>query len=247
MMNELNEKDWELINAYHDGELGDAERRSVESRLASEPLLEEALRDVSSVSASLGALRPDTHQVSSMPPAAPANQDARPKKWIIGGAVAAAIALAVAVGPQFFTAPSAFDIHADFAAQSFAVETGDLRTVAAGQNENAPDLASANLTAVAMQDVNDGHVTHYAGRNGCRLTYFRGTLSPGEQSPSAGMQVAEWSTANNMWHMIVATGMDKDKFNAIAAYLKLTTREQANEQMMATLAETTANAARCVG
>lgn len=59
-MNELNEKDWELVNAYHDGESGDAERRALESRLSSEPLLEEALMDVSSVSASLGALRPDT-------------------------------------------------------------------------------------------------------------------------------------------------------------------------------------------
>ena len=246
MMNELNEKDWELINAYHDGELGDAERRSVESRLASEPLLEEALREVSSVSASLGALRPDTQQISSMPSEAPANQNTRPKRWLVGGAVAAAIALAVAVGPQFFAAPSAFDIHADFAAQSFVVEAEDVRAVAAGQSVNAPDLASANLTAVAMRDLNDGHVTHYAGRNGCRLTYFRGTLSPGEQSPSAGIQVAEWSTANNVWHMIVATGMDQDKFNAIAAYLKLTTRQQANEQMMASLAETTSNAARCV-
>ena len=245
MMNELNEKDWELINAYHDGELDDVERRTLESRLASEPLIEEALRDVSSISASLGALRPDTPQISSMPPAAPANRNTRPKRWLIGGAVAAAIALALAIGPQFFEAPSAFDIHAEFAAQSFAVEAEDMRAVTVGQSVNAPDLASANLTAVAMQDVNDGHVTHYAGRNGCRLTYFRGTLSPSEQSPSAGMQVAEWSTANNMWHMIVATGMDPDKFNAIAAYLKLTTRQQANEQMMASLAETTANAAHC--
>jgi len=246
-MNELNEKDWELINAYHDGELGDAERRTLESRLASEPLLEEALREISNISASLGALRPDTQQISSMQPEAPTNQNTRPTRWLVGGAVAAAIALAVSVGPQFFKAPSAFDIHADFAAQSFAVEAGDMRVVTAEQTENAPDLASASLTAVAMTDFDGGHMTHYAGRNGCRLTYFRGTLSPGEQSPSAGMQVAEWFTTNNMLHMIVATGMDQDKFNAIAAYLKLTTRQQANEQLMASLAETTASSAPCVG
>lgn len=246
-MNELNEKDWKLINAYHDGELGDSERRALEARLSSEPLLEEALRDVSSVSASLGALRPDTQQIPSLQPDMPANQNSRPAQWLIGGAVAAAIALAVAAGPQFFKAPSAFDIHADFAAQSFVVESEDMRVLAAEQNVDAPNLGSANLMAVAVKDMNDGHVTHYAGRNGCRLTYFRGALSPGEQSPSAGMQVAEWSTANNMWHMIVATGMDQDKFTAIAAYLKLTTGQQANEQIMASLAETTANAARCVG
>lgn len=246
-MNDLNEKDWELINAYHDGELGDAERQALEARLASEPLLEEALRDVSSVSASLGALRPETPQISSIQPAAPANQNARPARWLFGGAVAAAIALAVAVGPQFFTAPSAFDIHADFAAQSFAVEAGDLRTVAAGQSVIAPDLASANLTAVAMQDVNNGHVTHYAGRNGCRLTYFRGAFPLGERGRATEMQVVEWSTASNMWHMIIATGMDPDKFNAIAAYLKLTTRQQDAAQMLASLTETAAGAERCLG
>ncbi|WP_299193054.1 hypothetical protein [uncultured Litoreibacter sp.] len=244
-MNELNENDWELINAYHDGELGDAERRTLESRLASEPLLEEALRDVSSVSASLGALRPDTQQISSMQPKAPTNQNARPTRWLIGGAVAAAIALAVAVGPQVFKEPSAFDIHANFAAQSFTVETGDLRAVAAGQIADVPDLASANLTAVAVEDASDGLVTHYAGRNGCRLTYFRGTFAVAELSPSARLQVAEWSTEDNIRHMIVATGMDQGKFNAIAAYLTLATRQQANEQLMASLVETTAKAARC--
>lgn len=246
-MNELNEKDWELINAYHDGELGDAERRALQSRLASEPLLEEALRDVSSVSASLGALRPDTQQISSMQPDTPANQNTRPTRWLVGGAVAAAIALAVAVGPQLFKAPSAFDIHADFAAQSFAIDAAEVRSVAAGQSLNAPDLATANLTPVATRQLEDGHVTHYAGRNRCRLSYFRGTFDPTKQNAMSDRQVAVWSSPNNMWHMIVATGMDQEKFDAIAAYLKLTTRQQSSDQMMATLAETTANADRCVG
>ncbi|MFG6543359.1 hypothetical protein ACGYJ7_20310, partial [Sulfitobacter sp. M22298] len=81
-MNELNEKDWELINAYHDGELGDAERRTLELRLASEPLLEEALKDVSNVSVSLAALRPATQEISSLSPDVPANRNARPARWL---------------------------------------------------------------------------------------------------------------------------------------------------------------------
>ena len=43
-MNELNENDWELVNAYHDGELSDVERQAMESRLRFEPALQEALR-----------------------------------------------------------------------------------------------------------------------------------------------------------------------------------------------------------
>lgn len=246
-MNELTEKDWELVNAYHDGELGDDERQTLESRLLAEPALEEALRGVSSVSASLGALRPDTQQRSSIQPDVPANRNTRPARWLIGGATAAAIAVAFVIGPQYVGDPSAIDIHADFAAQSFAAEGAAVRPATAEQSAVAPDLASANLTPVAMQEVKDGHVTHYAGRNGCRLSYFRGSFDPIEDGATPETQVAAWSTANDMWHMIVATGMDQDKFNAIAAYLKLTTRQQASEQMMASLAETTANADRCVG
>lgn len=246
-MNALNEKDWELINAYHDGELGDAERRTLESRLASEPLLEEALRDVSNVSASLGALRPATKLISSVQPETPANRNTRPTRWLLGGAVAALIALAVAVGPQFFELPSAFDIHADLATQSFAIETGDMRAVAVGQVFDAPDLAGANLTAVAMRDLDDGLVVHYAGRNACRLSYFRRAAAPAEQALSTEHQVAAWSTSNHVWHIIVATGMDQDKFNAIAAYLKLATRQQDADQVLASLTETAAGAERCLG
>ncbi|MBD13519.1 MAG: hypothetical protein CMN18_12475 [Roseovarius sp.] len=246
-MNELNERDSELVNAYHDGELGDAERRALETRIASEPLLEEALRDVSNISDSLGALRPATLQILSLQPEVPANQNTRPARWLIGGAVAAAIALAVAVGPQGFKAPSAFDIHADFAAQPFAIETTDLRAVAVGQDFDAPDLAGANLTVVAMQNLDDGLAVHYAGRNACRLSYFRGVVALAEQSPGTEHQVAAWSTSNDVRHMIVATGMDQDKFDAIAAYLKLTTRQQDADQMLASLTETAVGAERCFG
>lgn len=245
-MNELNDKDWELVNAYHDGELGDAERLAFESRLESEPALNEALGDVSGVSASLGSLRPERQPTSSPQTGAPANAKRQRARWLVGGAVAAAITLALALGPPSFTEPSMFDVHADFAAQTFAVEGGDVRPVVAWESLSAPDLFSANLTPVAMRHVEDGHVTHYAGRNGCRLSYFRGKFNPDDQTPTTGVQVASWSTTNNVDHMIVATGMDQGKFDAIAEFLKLLTQRQASEQMMASLTEATANAERCV-
>ncbi len=244
-MNELNEKDWELINAYHDGELGDTERRALKSRLLSEPLLEEALRDVSSVSASLGALRPDTQQIPSLQPDTPANQNSRPARWLIGGAVAAAIALAVTFGPQLFAAPSAIDIHSDFAAIAFEVDFDNVQTVAIAWGPDVPDLTGANLAPVAMRQLDDGHVTHYAGRNGCRLSYFRGALDLDSSRQTGGSQIAVWATSDNLRHMIVATGMDQEKFDAIVRYLTLVTRRQASEQMLASLTEITRSAERC--
>ncbi len=242
----MNEKDWELINAYHDGELDDAERRALESRLASEPLLEEALRDVSSVSAGLGALRPETPSTVSLQAGIPANKNVQPWRWLVGSTAAAAIVLAIAVGPKIFTTPSVMDIHAELLAQSFTVEAGDKRPVVADISIDAPDLASANLLPVAVRQVSDGRLTHYAGSNGCRLSYYRGTLDPDVQMSAAGNQTTIWSTADNVRHMIVATGMDQDKFDAIAAYLKLVTRQQASEQMMASLSEITGSAEKCL-
>ncbi|MEM7283209.1 MAG: hypothetical protein AAF438_16455, partial [Pseudomonadota bacterium] len=114
------------------------------------------------------------------------------------------------------------------------------------QSRTVPDLGVANLVEVATRDLNGSHITHYAGVNGCRLTYFRGKFSPGEQSPSFQVQVAEWSTSNNVRHMIMATGMDQNKFNAIATFLELTTRQQESEEVLASLTEATASAVRCV-
>ena len=90
-MNELNENDWALVNAYHDGELSDVERQAMESRLRFEPALQEALRDIASVSASLGALRPETGPSPSEQVAVAANQNRWPTRWLVGGAVAAAV------------------------------------------------------------------------------------------------------------------------------------------------------------
>ncbi|MGD1884908.1 MAG: anti-sigma factor family protein [Paracoccaceae bacterium] len=245
-MNTLSDKDWELINAYSDGELGAAERSAMDARLVSEPALRAALTDVASVSASLGALRPEPQPTSAGQVETPANRNRHPARWLIGGAVAATIALTVMLGPQFFAAPSVFDIHAEFTAQPFAVDADDLSRVAAGQSDDAPDLVNANLTPVVMRQLDRGHVTHYAGRNGCRLSYFRGTLDPERQVAPGDNQVATWSTADNVGHVIVAAGMDQRKFEAITAYLKLATREQSNAQMTASLADTIADAERCV-
>ena len=44
-MSELNDKDWEQVNAYHDDALSASEMRALETRLAAEPALAAALED----------------------------------------------------------------------------------------------------------------------------------------------------------------------------------------------------------
>jgi len=246
-MSELNERDWELVNAYHDGELEAAEAQRLEGRLASEPALSDALENLSDVSTSLGALRP-VRSVTSAPSSEAGNDKWRPARWLAGTAVAAALALAVILGPDLVAKPSVFDIHADLVSQTFSVDGSDVRLAVTETSIAAPDLTSANLTPVSLRAIEGGSVTHYAGRNGCRLSYFRGAFLMGDDSLSEGNQLATWTTDSDVQHMIVATRMDPAKFDAIATYLKLVTIQQASgDAIMASLSATTATAARCGG
>lgn len=244
---ELSDRDWERINAFHDGELNDAETREIAARIKAEPALAEALREVRSVSASLGALRPALDGFASGEQTRHANDNWRPFRWLAGGAVAAVIAIAVVLGPKLASEPTAFKIHAEFAGEPFAIEASDLLPAAAVRAADWPDLSATALTPVSLKTWVGGQAVHYAGRNGCRLTYFRGAFRLDVDGSGAGGQVASWTTTDKVRHAIVATGMDQGKFDAIANYLKLLTRQQASEQMMAALADTTASAERCLG
>ncbi|MEO1066493.1 MAG: hypothetical protein AAFW47_03850 [Pseudomonadota bacterium] len=247
-MNEVNEKDWELINAYHDGELSHEERLDLEARIAREPLLEQALNRVAGVSASLGRLRPTVDTVAPDITATPANDNNwRLAKWLAGGAVAASLALAAVLGPGLFYEPTAFDIHTEFTKQSHTIDTDDTRLVTIGGQVEAPDLSSASLTPVAIRTVEAGTVAHYAGRNGCRLSYFRGAFGSNDAARSGDKQVAAWSTGDGVGHMLVASGMDQDRFEAIVTFMKLSTLRESTDTVVAKVSDATAAAAPCLG
>ena len=246
-MNELNDSDWELINAYHDGELGEATAHDLEVRIASEPALALVLKEVSLASSSLAALRPDTVRPTNDPVGSIANDNRKPVGWLAGGVVAAALAIAVYLGPKVLAEPTVLDIHAGFVEQSFSISGGDLRAVAVGESDGVPDLASANLTAVAVRSLDAGQVTHYAGHNGCRLSYFRGGFGIDEASDLPKHQIETWTTPDNLHHMIIASGMDQAKFDAIATYMRLETKKISTESIMAAVSDATTAATPCVG
>lgn len=246
-MNELSDRDWDLINAYHDGELEEVDARDLEVRLASEPSLARALKEVRQASASLAALRPATEFVSADAVGRAANHSRKPAKWLVGGVTAAMLALAVVMVPRILAEPTALDIHAAFTDQAFSIKDDDVRLVASTSRDRLPDLASANLTPVAFQTLEAGDVAHYAGRNGCRLSYFRGIFGIDATNHKSGQQVETWTTTDNQHHMIIASGMDQSKFDAIAAYLKSVTRQRSTETMLAAMSDATTAAVPCVG
>lgn len=246
-MSELNDKDWEQVNAYHDGALNASEMRALETRLAAEPALATALEDVRRVSRSLALMRPVLDDPDATPQTRVANSNRHPRRWLWGGAVAAAVALAMVFGSGFVASPTAFDIHTELAAQTYDVGSGDLRPVAGNGLAGVPDLEGANLTAVASRVTEEGDIMHYAGQNGCRLTYLRGGFALPEGKSTSEKQIASWGSRDQQRHIIVATGMDRTRFDAIARYLKLETRERASESVMAALSKTVRSARPCVG
>lgn len=247
-MSGLSEQDWELVNAYHDGALTESQARAFGERLAAEPELAAALASVQEISQSLSALRPALTTATTAPEVVvSANKNRRPARWLVGGALAAALAVAMFWSVQQADTPTAFDLHQDLAGQNFAVTFPDLHRATAQDLYGAPDLASANLTPVAFKALQDGSVTHYAGRNGCRLSYFLGAAA-GDTGPlPTEAQSIAWTTTPGTRHMIIATGMDRAKFDAIAAFLKLATGLDANKGAVASLNEATAAASPCVG
>lgn len=247
-MSELSTKDWELVNAYHDGELAAEDARLLEMRLQAEPALASALESVSAVSGSLGALRPEFVKTSFVLTASTPDQSRRhPVRWMAGAALAASLAAAMFLGADLFKEPTLYDLHRDLAGESFSVDAADARLIASTGGAGAPDLGGANLTPVAFKVLEGGRVTHYSGRNGCRLSYFQGDPAFHDGTVPNNAQSATWTTSPDVRHTIVATGMDPNRFDAIAAYLKMTTKRQSSEEVVASLSEATTSSVPCVG
>ena len=254
----MNDHDWELVNAYHDGELDAATAQALEQRFQNEPQLAAALGQVAAVSSSLRALRPGLAEAEAETEAAAAaaaeqqalvaaNENRRPLKWLVGGAMAAVLALAAVIGSGMLAQPTLFDLHRDLATlPATAADPSGIVQANAGGAAGVPDLSPANLRPIAFQPAGDGTVTHYVGRNGCRLSFFRNVDAPPLTDFPSEAQVTLWQVGT-MAHMIVATGMDQGKFDAIAAYLKRMTRQEAADQTMAALSEATTEAAPCIG
>ncbi len=89
---------------------------------------------------------------------------------------------------------------------------------------SALDLSVARLTLVDVRSENVGGANlvamHYRGRNGCSLTI---AVTEGGEGPSrnpAGETLeAQWPVGSKQY-LLVATGMDRARFEAIADYAR---------------------------
>ncbi len=237
-MTELSEQDWLLVNGYHDGELPEPQRASFEERLRREPALAEALAGLRELSRGLGALR-----APAAPPPPAANAPRAHWRWLAAGALAAALAVAVLLPALRPGDNSAMALHAAFVAQDFAVDESMLSPAATVRTAGLPDLGAARLALVASREIEGGTAAHYAGVNGCRLTFFD-TAEPVALSAAEDVRTAAWQN-DTRYFAIVAGGMDRDRFHAITTYLMQLTQQGRETDTRLALLDATRKATSC--
>ena len=243
-MTHLSEKDWELLSAYHDGEMSPSDARKFKARLATEAELNSTLCLVREASNSLSTLHPVP--CDDAPNRLPVTPIRSRLAWVAGGAIAATVVFAVAINALGNDRNTLLDIHNAHLKEDYTVVDGDLLAVSTTAAPEIPDLTGGNLRAVFLSSFQAGTVAHYSGRNGCRLTYFRGH-EPLDLPTAVGSQTQGWTTDDGLHHAILATGMDAQKFSAISAYLQKETRQQSLDRVYATMQNATETATPCTG
>ncbi len=225
-MTEMNDRDWMLLGAYLDDELGSKEQAELARRLEREPSLARVLNEMRGLKHDLGALRP-TGDAANL-------RDAPIGRWrrrgaqvggltgrLAGGlgiSLAAGLAAVALLGVDpFDRSPSASEIHASFLARETASLTEAPRAAALSPQAGLPDLELAGLALMAEREIGGIKAGHYVGRNGCRLTLFVADAPIHEDDPAL-MQVAWRDGATH--HLMVARAMDPRRFASIAAYLR---------------------------
>ncbi len=244
-MSKVNDQDWELLNAYHDGMLAADAQEALEARLAGEPALQHGLAQIKRLSAGLRRLHPAAGQPVVI---------ARPRKRRYFGALAlaASVAAAVIITGAFYNrqvahpqSPAAW--HAAFVAQGYQVsDSGRAQPAGLFGTKGVPDLSAANLTLVDLRSDETGAMAlHYAGLNGCRLTLTAGydAAQLAEAAPEALMRSA-WIT-DAIEYVVLANGMDVSRFEAVSYFIRQQTERASRPETLLAMQLATDQATPC--
>lgn len=191
----MNDRDWELANAYADDELGSEQRASFERRLEEDAALRDAVATVMILKTGVqamkeheapGACNRSADLVSDIDPGMRPS-DAEPRRPLAARRVrmaisfAAALALFVVAGAayQFVTETEgswetrSVAVHDSMSAKPFAIQERDAVEFVSARGFSGmpvPDLRPSSLFYAGMDAAPDHLALHYRGRNGCSLT-----------------------------------------------------------------------------
>jgi anti-sigma factor RsiW len=230
---------WQKLNAYVDGELEPAEAAEVAAQVATD-------RRVAAAVATLARLKATTAATAGEP--APAGMLVARSSLCWRWAAAAAVTLFVAAGAWVLFATGQPDSravalierHAAWAGQeeNEAIDSSTAARVLVGLGRlgvtaEIPDLTDAGLqlARVSVFDRPGGpgglHIG-YVGTRGCRVSLIIERAAPAQAAayPSASVEMAAW-TVDGVVYTLLASGMHKPRFAAIAASAEAATRSRA--------------------
>lgn len=250
--------DWELINAYADGELSAENRRAIERRLVGEASLAAALGDIRSLKADLQHINP---MMSARPPTPPKHSRRFLKALRVPSAAAAIVAIAFGIA-QLTTVSTvvdwsdvAADLHTKLSENAYALTPANpITTISTGRMGDlaAFDLSDSRLSLVDVRniEVSGANIVamHYRGPNGCSLTIAVAGISALKHAHPAQKREAleaHWTAGANHFH-IIASGMDRGRFEAIAAFARAESlRQEGRDEMRIALRSATDRAQPC--
>lgn len=241
----MNQRDWTLLNAYADGELEPAEMEMFSARLRQEPGLAAELHRILALKTGLAGLHATAGRSSGCAPAS--------RRRAATIALAASLLIACLIGLSVSDRSTTADggqtdivlaLHSEFSRISYpaAIAAG----APAGDIE-PPDLSGSNLRIVDSRrgaSPAAGAVGyHYRGPRGCRVTLVVGSSL---QLPAQAALARRW-TVGDRTLVLIADGMDPQRFAAIAAYAESATRNaHPGDDLRLALEERTAAARPCV-
>ncbi|KLN62605.1 hypothetical protein WH96_03835 [Kiloniella spongiae] len=235
---------WEILNAFLDGELSPSQEAWVES-CAKKDL--DIASEIARLKLLKNALAGSALISSDEQTSATEERKTTGYKQIAGGvsALAAVIVLFVMLFPLgYFSSPDfdywALDRHEDLSGQSFVVselEYKPLIAAAVSGTIQAPDLTGSKLYLVDLSistfDRDDAIVMHYRGLRGCRVSLLATPLQNGQKLHNSEIEegfsdrVGAKNLVSDFWNgerfrfALLATGMEQKRFDSIATYLKL--------------------------
>ncbi|WP_421783280.1 hypothetical protein [Kiloniella litopenaei] len=235
---------WEILNAFVDGELSPSQEAWVESCAKKDS---EIKSEIARLKLLKNALAGSALITSNEKISVAEERKTIGCRQIAGGvfATAAVIVLFVMAFPLgYFSSPDfehwARDRHQDLSGQNFVVSDLEYRPLIAAAISGtlqAPDLTGSKLYLVDLSigtfDRDDAIVMHYRGLRGCRVSLLVTPLRDNlklqrdeteEQSPDrTGTKklVSDFWNGERFRFALLATGMERKRFDSIATYLKL--------------------------
>ena len=253
MTRSISESDWGALNALADGALGRQEAKALRRRIDIDPNLAAEFDRILALKQALQKLRAAPQEA--------ANESAGRRSWSrLRRAAAASIVFVICAGFALSSLilsgngeETVAEIHKAFSEETYILNSGGGLTLSSGAGIgalNAPDLTPSNLTLVDVRayrgDAGERVAMHYRGRRGCRVTLIADTLSlpVEEEIPGVGL-VYRWGTSNTRF-VLLADGMDEDRFAAIGAFAEAASRlSEEREERRVALVDRTARARPC--